>query len=189
MRGPPDDLSVRAADGDVEAFGRLMKATKSELYRFVRRYVGDAEESYDLIQETYAAAWLAIRRYDPERPFETWLRAIAINKCRDWSRRRRVRRWLFGAVDLDTPQAMAAVDPARDAFDDLATAQTLARLDRAIAELPPQLKEPLLLTAIETRSQAEAAAILGISVKAVQTRVARARRRLARMLDPDDARR
>lgn len=166
-----------------------MQATKSHLYRFVRRYVGDAEETYDLMQETYAAAWLAIRRYDPERPFETWLRAIAINKCRDWSRRRRVRRWLFGAVDLTTPQAMAAPDPAPDAFDDLAAAQTLSRLDRAIANLAPHLKEPLLLTAIEERSQAEAAAILGVSVKTIETRVARARRALAQALDPDDARR
>jgi len=185
----PDDLAARAAGGDADAFGRLMQATKSDLYRFVRRYVGDAEETYDLMQETYAAAWLAIRRYDPERPFETWLRAIAINKCRDWSRRRRVRRWLFGAVDLDTPRAMATPDPGQDAFDDLATAQTLSRLERAIADLPPQLKEPLLLTAIETRSQAEAAVILGVSVKTIETRVARARRRLAQVLDPDDARR
>jgi RNA polymerase sigma-70 factor (ECF subfamily) len=183
-----DDLPARAAGGDADAFGRLMQATKSDLYRFVRRYVGDAEETYDLMQETYAAAWLAIRRYDPERSFETWLRAIAINKCRDWSRRRRVRRWLFGALDLDTPQAMAAPDPAPDAFDDLAAAQTLSRLNRAIADLPPQLKEPLLLTAIEARSQAETAALLGVSVKTIETRVARARRRLAQALGPRDVR-
>lgn len=182
-----DDLPARAAGGDAEAFGRLMQATKSNLYRFVRRYVGDAEESYDLLQETYAAAWLAIRRYDPERSFETWLRAIAINKCRDWSRRRRVRRWLLGAVDLDAPQAMAAVDPTQDAYEDLVAAQTLARLDRAITDLPPQLKEPLLLTTIEARSHAEAAAMLGVTVKAIETRVARARRRLAQVLDPGGA--
>ncbi|WP_415492074.1 RNA polymerase sigma factor, partial [Brevundimonas diminuta] len=69
-----------------------MRDTKAGLYRFVRRYVGDADETYDLVQEAYAAAWLAIRRYDPERSFEAWLRTIAINKCRDWSRRRKIRR-------------------------------------------------------------------------------------------------
>lgn len=175
----PEDLQARAADGDSRAFEQLMQGTKASLYRFVRRYVGDADDAYDLVQEAYAAAWLAIRRYDPARPFEAWLFTIAINKCRDWSRRRRVRRWLLSAGDLTTPEAMAVRDGARDASETLATAQDLARLGQAIANLPPQLKEPLILTAIEERSQAEAAALLGISVKAVETRVARARRKLA----------
>jgi RNA polymerase sigma-70 factor (ECF subfamily) len=52
-------------------------------------------------------------------------------------------------------------------------------LQAAIAALPPKLKEPLLLTAIEERSQAEAAEILSLSVKAVEMRVARARQTLA----------
>ncbi|MEC8457329.1 MAG: sigma-70 family RNA polymerase sigma factor, partial [Pseudomonadota bacterium] len=102
----PESLETRAATGDPEAFGRLMQTTKDDLYRFVRRYVGDAEEAYDLIQDAYAAAWLAIRRYDPSRPFAAWLRTIAINKCRDWSRRRQVRRWLVNATPLDGLEAM-----------------------------------------------------------------------------------
>jgi RNA polymerase sigma factor (sigma-70 family) len=173
------DLEARAAAGDPEAFGQLMQRTKASLYRFVHRYVGDADEAYDLVQEAYAAAWLAIRRYDPARPFDAWLFRIAINKCRDWSRRRRVRRWLLHAGDLTTPEAMAVPDGARDASETLATAQDLVRLGQAIANLPPQLKAPLILTAIEERSQAETAGLLGISVKAVETRVARARHRLA----------
>lgn len=175
----PEDLQARAAAGDSRAFAQLMQGTKARLYRFVRGYVGDADEAYDLVQETYAAAWLAIRRYDPARPFEAWLYRIAINKCRDWSRRRRVRRWLLSAGDLTTPEAMAVADGARDASEALATAQALAQLGQAVAALPPQLKEPLILTAIEERSQAETALLLGISVKTVETRVARARRRLA----------
>ncbi|WP_066625507.1 RNA polymerase sigma factor [Brevundimonas vesicularis] len=178
----PDSFAARAAEGDVAAFGELMTATKASLYRFVRRYVGDAEEAYDLVQEAYAAAWLAIRRYDPERPFEAWLHTIAINKCRDWSRRRRVRRWLIGVSDLGNTEALAVPDTARNPEAEHEAAQDAGRLERAIADLPPQLKEPLLLTAIEERSQAEAAAILGVSVKTVETRVARARRKLAEVL-------
>jgi len=51
--------------------------------------------------------------------------------------------------------------------------------DIEIARLAPHLKAPLILTSLEGRSQAEAAGILGISIKAVETRVARARRRLS----------
>lgn len=179
-----EDLPARAAAGDPEAFERLMLATKASLYWLVRRYVGDADEAYDLVQETYAAAWLAIRRFDPKRPFEAWLRTIALNKCRDWSRRRRVRHWLLGAADLADREALAVADEARGAAEQYELGQTLGRLEAAIADLPARLKAPLLLTALEERSQAEAAAILGVSVKAVETRVARARRKLAEALGP-----
>ncbi|WP_026108283.1 RNA polymerase sigma factor [Brevundimonas sp. S1H14] len=180
----PESLETRAATGDPEAFGRLMQTTKDDLYRFVRRYVGDAEEAYDLIQDAYAAAWLAIRRYDPSRPFAAWLRTIAINKCRDWSRRRQVRRWLVNATPLDGLEAMR-VEGKDPAPDDQVAAQALLRaLDRAVVDLPTKLKEPLLLTTMEDLSQAEVAAILGVSVKTVETRVARARRSLANTLAP-----
>ena len=61
-------LPSRAAHGDRVAFAALMDATKADLHRFVRRYVGEDDDAYDLVQETYVAAWLAIRRYDPARP-------------------------------------------------------------------------------------------------------------------------
>lgn len=176
-------LQARAAGGDVAAFDALMRDTKAGLYRFVRRYVGDADESYDLVQEAYAAAWLAIRRYDPNRSFEAWLRTIAINKCRDWSRRRRVRRLLLGGADLYSSEALAVADGAASPEDRHDAAIQTRRLQAAIAALPSKLKEPLLLTAIEERSQAEAAEILGVSIKAVEMRVARARQKLAAYLE------
>ena len=60
----PESLETRAATGDPEAFGRLMQSTKDDIYRFVRRYVGDAEEAYDLIQDAYAAAWLLRKEHN-----------------------------------------------------------------------------------------------------------------------------
>ncbi|MDP3405687.1 MAG: RNA polymerase sigma factor [Brevundimonas sp.] len=172
------DLPARAAAGDRAAFSDLMRQTKSALFRFIRRYVGDEQEAQDLLQESYAAAWLGLRRYDPNRSFEAWLRTIALNKCRDWSRRRFVRRLVSGSKDLTTPEALSVSDGAEPIDDQMEIARSLTRLNREISVLAPHLKEPLLLTAIEGRSQSEAADILGISIKAVETRVARARRKL-----------
>ena len=184
----PDDLSARAANGERAAFSELMRQTKAALFRVIRRYVGDEQEAWDLLQETYAAAWISIRRYDPARPFEAWLRTIALNKCRDWSRRRLVRRLIRGGLDLSSPEALAVPDGAESADDRMETARRLSRLNEEMSRLPPHLKAPLLLTALEGRSQSEAAGILGISVKAVETRVARARRRLSDVLrDPADS--
>ena len=71
---------------------------------------------------------------------------------------------------------------------DVATAdrQELARLRRAIADLPAALREPLVLNTIEGMSQAETASVLAITEKAVETRLRRARIKLAGMLDQTD---
>lgn len=175
---------ARAARGDRTAFAALMAATSGDLYRFVRRYVGDADEAHDLLQETYVSAWLAIRRYDPARPFETWLRAIAVNKCRDWGRRRAVRRLVRGVMGLDAPEALAVGEEGPQAETRIDDRRRMAALNHALADLPDALKAPLLLASLEGRSHAEIAAILGVTPKTVETRIARARRKLTRMLAP-----
>lgn len=175
----PADLSTRAAGGDRAAFSELMRQTRTALFRFVRRYVGDEQDAWDLLQDTYAAAWINFHRYDPTRPFEAWIRTIALNKCRDWSRRGFVRRLIRGGIDLSSPEAMSVPDGAESAHDRMEAGDRLARLNTAMSRLPPHLKAPLLLTVIEGRSQAETAGLLGVSTKTVETRVARARRKLS----------
>lgn len=179
------DIEARAARGDRAAFTALMAATKRDLHRFIRRYVGDEDEAHDLLQETYVAAWLAVRRYDPARPFDVWLRAIAVNKCRDWGRRRAVRRVVRGVMGLDAPEAAAVGDDAPAPETRLDDRRRAEALQRALSDLPDALKAPLLLATLEGRSQAEIASILGVTVKAVETRIARARKALTeRMAAP-----
>lgn len=174
-----DSIEARAAGGDRGAFSALMAATKGDLYRFVRRYVGDEAETHDLLQETYTAAWLALRRYDAARPFDVWLRSIALNKCRDWSRRRAVRRVVRGVMGLDAPEASAVRMDTPSPETQLDDRRRAEALRRALARLPDGLKAPLLLATIEGRSHGEIAAIMGVTTKAVETRIARARKRLA----------
>jgi RNA polymerase sigma-70 factor (ECF subfamily) len=179
---PPDEvLAPRAAEGDARAFALLMTRHKEGLYRFARRYVGNTDDAYDIVQQSFVAAWRALGRYDPARRFDTWLRAIALNKCRDHARRAAVRRLLMFSQE-------AAADPARDAEALFIADQQLAALDSAIAKLPRALKEPLLLTSFEGLSQAEAGRALGISAKAIEMRVYRARRALADALERNSAR-
>lgn len=178
-------LAERAACGDHAAFGELVRRHKEPLYRLLRRYTGDADDAYEAAQEAFIAAWSAMSRYDPQRPFLTWLRVIAINKVRDRHRRNSFRRMLFGAGrGLEDEAVLAEPDPAQPADDQVIDQQDMATLDRAIAKLPAPLKEALLLTAFDGCSQQEAGHILGVSTKTIETRVHRARRILAQTLDP-----
>jgi RNA polymerase sigma factor (sigma-70 family) len=175
-------LARRAADGDERAFSVLVHRHKEGLYRLLRRYTGDADEAYEAAHEAFIAAWGALRRYDSNRPFGTWLRTIAINKARDRGRRMTVRRFIFGANPLDGPEAQAAADPANPADRTLIEDEQTRRLTQAISLLPPALRGPLLLTAFDGHSQQAAAEILRVSVKTIETRVYRAKKLLAASL-------
>lgn len=179
------DLAIRARAGDDRAFGELMRRHKGALYGFVRRYVGDAEAAVDVVQESFVAAWRALARYDARWPFPVWLRAIALNKCRDRARRLAVRRFILGEKDDQSPEALAQPDPAPVGDARLIPAERRAALQRAIERLPVKLKEPLLLTYFDELSQQQAADLLGVSVKTIETRVYRARQRLAELLGRD----
>lgn len=180
------DLVARTRKGESHAFTLIMRRHKGWLYRFVRRYVGDSEEAYDLVQESFASAWSALGRYDPERPFGIWLRRIALNKCRDRARRNAVRRAVFGFLGGAEPERTDVADSAPTPDAATAADHALRRLDGALAALPAALKEPLVLTAIEGLSHKEAGELLGLNPKAVETRVYRAKKRLAELLDPSD---
>src|SRR3546814_15365309 len=75
---------------------------RSGVYRLIVKQIGDADEAMDLTQETFVSGFSALDRYDGERPFRTWIARIALNKCRDWARRRKVRAFFSRALPLAT---------------------------------------------------------------------------------------
>jgi RNA polymerase sigma factor CnrH len=175
------ELATLALDRSSAAFAVLMHRHETRIYRLIRSNIGSNDEALDLVQESFVAAWLALKTYDPARPFGTWLARIAINKARDWGRRRAVRKFFTFAVPLsgdmlDIPDDAIAADVAAD------DRQRMVAVARAIPHLPNRLKEPLLLCAVDGLSQADAARILGISEKAVETRIRRGRARLSEII-------
>lgn len=179
MRDAPSDeqLAAQAAGGDRAAFDVLVRRHKEPLYRFVRRYIGRADDAYDILQDSFISAWTRLHRYDCSRPFAPWLRVIALNKCRDFARRETVRRTLLRLVTVE-PQR-SSLDEIEASKAEIHASARLSRLDRAIANLPAFYKEPLLLTMAEGLSQDEAAKMLNTTRKAIEMRLRRARRRLA----------
>ena len=189
MNGEATDaqLVARVLQGEEAAFTALMRRHKAWLYVFVRRHVNTADDAYDMVQEAFASAWRALKSYDPARPFDVWLRRIALNKCRDRARKEAVRRRVLGVFGLPSEAAEQAADERAGAEDQRIAGETLGRLKAALAALPVHLREALILTALQGLSQREAAEILGVSAKVVETRAYRARKQLAAVLDRSDA--
>ncbi len=179
-------LAVAARAGDRGAFEKLVRLHKHALYRFARRYTGDSQDTYDIVQDSFVAAWLALRRYDERQSFVVWLRAIALNKCRDYGRRRAVRsRFLMLFASAQDRGVASEDDPV--GYSEPVAATRLRQLDRAIASLPQRYKEPLLLTLISGLTHQAAAEQLGTTTKAIEMRVRRAKARLRIALRQSDA--
>ena len=178
------DLIALHHVGNQTAFAALMRRHKAPLYRLIVAQTGDSDEAFDLLQETFVSAHAALARFDTARSLRAWLARIAINKCRDWHRRRQVRRFL--ARMLPTGRHDQVADPAVTAETQAVDRDTLAHTLAGIARLPTTLREPLLLCTVDGLSQAEAAEALGVSVKAIETRVRRARHALAALIENTD---
>lgn len=168
-------LVTLALNGEQRAFSQLIARHGRKLRHIVGRRIPSRDEADEIVQDVLLSAWAALQTYPAARPFELWLICIALNKCRDWGRRRAVRLrakpYLECAEPLSCPDAETVLmqDEQRRAFD------------RSLASLPRALREPLILTAVDGLPQKEAALLLGITPKGVETRVRRARLRLSAM--------
>lgn len=142
--------------------------------------LGSGEEAEDAVQAALASAWVARAKLDPRRPAAAYLTTVTLNKCRDQLRRRKAARFLgFGRFDSEPPLVDDEPDPERAAGD----RQQLVQVQLAIEKLPVKLREALVLVTIDGRGQREAAELLGVSEKTIETRVYRARQRLREKLD------
>ncbi len=174
------ELAALALAGRQAAYRELLGRYREPVFRLVRGSIGDGDAALDVTQEAFIAAFAALKSYDGSRPFKTWVSRIAINKCRDWARRRAVRRFFSFALPIEAAGAVADETIAAD--QQIADRAELARVQDAIANLPMSIREPLILRTMEGMTQAETAQVLGISEKAVETRLYRARNKLAEVL-------
>jgi RNA polymerase sigma-70 factor (ECF subfamily) len=168
--------------GEDRILNELMDRHREGLFRFVLRHVRNETDALELTMETFVRAYFNIGKFRPKAKFATWLYQIALNLCRDHLRSRAYQYSLqtesFDAPtkDYKDPGLLLATDRRPDESTD--RREELAALEKAIHELPEDLKNVFILTALEERQQGQVAQLLGISPKAVETRLYRARRLL-----------
>lgn len=171
MSGDPDlPLLLSIADGNEDACRILVDRHLPRLHAMASRLLDDPAEAEDVCQDTFLKAWKAAPRWRPGGArFSTWLHGVALNGCRDRLRRRRP----GDATALDVLQ-----DPGPEPAQRMGSGDTARAVRRAIAVLPERQREALVLCHFQELSQTGAAALLGISVDALESLLARARRGL-----------
>lgn len=178
---------ARLAAGHDAALNDLMERHGEKLFHYLVRSLQSEEEAADLAQETFVRVYQSRARFDARQNFSTWLYTIASNLVRDryrWRTRHR-------QVSLDAPNEETGtgfLDRLADAngtpSESLQSNERAETVRRAVAALPEELRQPLILAEWEEKSQAEIGIILGCSAKAVETRIYRARKHLRETLQP-----
>jgi|SRR5690606_3048885 RNA polymerase sigma factor, sigma-70 family len=173
---PPTKSS--AAPGDEDLLLRdLVQAHAARLHRFIAKHVGHCTEAEDLAQQAFAEAAASYRQFRGESQLSTWLYGIALNLVRNYLSRAPERRYQF--VD---ESALADQQCALGSAELVEQKQSVALLQQALAELPPNMREVLLLVGLDGMSYEDAAALLTVPVGTVRSRLSRARSTLREKL-------
>lgn len=171
-------LMRRVQAADEAAFGELMEKWELPVKRLLARLVQNSAEADDLAQETFVRVWQQRKKFRAGSAFRPWLFAIAVNLARNrlrWWRRRpavSLEAWLEAAPEKE-PSGSDFSAPAR-----LELRERAESVRAAVAGLPAELREVLVLFEYEELSQRDIAAALGCTPKAVETRLHRAREKL-----------
>lgn len=174
------DLIARIAEGDERAFQQLIRRHLQKTVRAAARITGSVADAEDVAQEAFIRVWKHAGDFVDEAAaaakFSTWLYRIVFNLCIDQKRKRR-----FDALD----DAAGIVDGAAGPEKTLAQKEQSRRVKDALARLPERQRAAFVLCFYEDHTNAEAADILGVSVKAVESLLVRARRDLRDQLSTE----
>lgn len=159
------ELIAAAKRGDRDAVEALLARYEDRIYRFGVRMCGDEESARDVLQETMLAAFRNLPGFRGEASLSTWLYQIARSFCIKARRGARP----SAPVDASIPDRGPAPDMQAHARE------IGAALTTAIATLPPEQREVIVLRDVEGLSAEEAANVIGIEIGALKSRLHRAR--------------
>jgi RNA polymerase sigma-70 factor (ECF subfamily) len=179
-----EQLVQRALAGDGEAFGEVVRRWERKIYALAYGITGNVEEARDAAQETFIAAYRNLQGFRGDAKVSSWLHRIAVNQCITRQRRARVRAET-GIED--------EVEAAGDDFLSTGERQSPSRateskqraeaVRRAVASLPPELREVVLMKEFEDLTFQEIADALRVPLSTVKSRLYTALRQLRLRLD------
>ena len=176
---PDEALLERIVRGDRNAVALLVSRKLPKLLSLARRLLGDASEAEDVAQETLVRTWKQAASWVPGKArIDTWMHRVALNLCYDRLRRRR---------DTVNSDDVEIVDTAISPVMHIEQAQSAKQLQAALAALPERQRVAITLCYYQEMSNIEAAELMEVSVEALESLLARARRALRVTMSDDGA--
>jgi RNA polymerase sigma-70 factor, ECF subfamily len=165
---------AKAVQGDSMAFTTLVETYQRPVYNLCYRMLGNAEDAEDAAQETFLRAYKSLRRYDPVRPFATWLLSIAAHYCIDQLRRKDL-----AVTSIDDLAVPDVPELAPDMDSRLSRKQEQQKVRAVLETLDPTDRAAVVMYYWYDYSYDEICQELGLSMSAVKSRLHRARKAMA----------
>lgn len=179
-------LVERVQKGDKRAFDLLVVKYQHKIFAIISRYVRDHSEVQDVAQEAFIKAYRALANFRGESAFYTWLYRIAINTAKNYlvARNRRPPSSDVDVEDAEFYTGNEALTDMESPERSLLRDELQATVDRAITELPEDLRTAVTLREMEGLSYEDIAAIMDCPVGTVRSRIFRAREAIDRAIKP-----
>ena len=165
-------LCARIAAGDHRAFTKLVDRHTDRFYALAWKMCGDDRQAEDIVQEAFVKLWQNPEKYDPSRgaKFTTWFYRVVVNLSYDIARKK---------TPVDASHVIDIFESGERPVDEkIAEAEQQSELENAIQQLPERQKTALNLCFYEEVSNAEAAEIMGVGLKALESLLMRAKKNL-----------
>ncbi|MCK4966271.1 sigma-70 family RNA polymerase sigma factor [bacterium] len=177
-----EELIERFQNGDVYAFEQIVQRYKDQLLNFAYRFLGDREDSEDIVQETFLRIFRKKHAYKNIAKFSTWIYTITGNLAKTELRRRKKRK-LFSLSGLKYDNKEYEIpDTRRNPEEQADSAVKDEIIQSAINSLSPKFKEVIILRDVQELSYEEISSIVKVPLGTVKSRVNRARLKLQGLL-------
>ncbi len=157
---------------DPELLDRLIEQYQHRLFRYLLHLVGKREAAEDLFQETWIRVLERGHLYNPRNEFSTWLYAVARNLTIDYLRRKNPVS-LDGLMDVEEHEPFEPVDARPSAWEVVARHQQTEQIGAAMAHLPAEYREAIVLRFFDGLTLEEIATVTGAPLSTVKSRVYR----------------
>lgn len=170
---PDVELLARIGNNEAHAVNEMVLRKLPRLLALAGRLLGDADEARDVAQESFLRIWKQAAQWrSGQARFDTWLHRVALNLCYDRLRARKEQPL------PDTDELAEQVDPAPLPLEQLEASAQSDHMAAALAALPDRQREAIVLQYYQELSNIEAAALMNITVEALESLLSRARRNL-----------
>jgi RNA polymerase sigma-70 factor (ECF subfamily) len=184
-----EQLMLRVQEGHTASFDVLVERYKDRLFNYLLRLVGNRDEAEEIAQEALVKAYIHAGKYKTIAKFSTWLYTIATNLVRNRMRSRSrapqmFSLWSSRGSDSDEEKPVDIVDPGRNPEDKINDAELSEIINKAIQQIPEKYRTSFVLREINQLSYEEIAAVTGLKLGTVRSRINRARNCFRQIVAP-----
>ncbi len=184
-----EQLMLRVQGGHSASFDELVGRYKDRLFNYLFRLVGNRDDAEEIAQEALVKAYIHAEKYKTIAKFSTWLYTIATNLVRNKMRSRGrgpkiYSLWSKPSADTDEEKLIDIIDPGRTPDEKVNDTELSEIINEAIKRIPMKYRDSFVLREINQLSYEEIAAVTGLKLGTVRSRINRARNCFRQIIEP-----